>query len=88
VDALFKGEILATYRDEGEILIVNATRKDASILMKPVFISDKQDPIAMAVAADAPLLQEWLNLFLEEYLIQNKEELTPARIVEQHFGGI
>jgi ABC-type amino acid transport substrate-binding protein len=86
VDALFKGEILAAYRDEGEILIVNTTRKDASILMKPVFISDKQDLIAMAVAADAPMLQEWLNLFLEDYLLQNGKELTPMRLVERHFG--
>ncbi|MHC6202981.1 substrate-binding periplasmic protein [Breznakiellaceae bacterium SP9] len=86
VEALFTGAVLAAYRDEGEILIVNTTRPDASILMKPVFISDKQDPIAMAVSADAPLLQEWLNLFLEDYLFLNKTELTPAHIVERHFG--
>jgi ABC-type amino acid transport substrate-binding protein len=86
VDALFGGKVLAVYRDEGEILIVNTTREDASILMKPVFINDKRDPIAMAVAYDAPLLQEWLNVFLEEYLLQNGRELTPARIVERHFG--
>jgi ABC-type amino acid transport substrate-binding protein len=86
VDALFYGKVLAAYRDEGEILIINTIREDASILMKPVFINDKQDPIAMAVAYDAPLLQEWLNVFLEDYLLQNKGELTPARIVERHFG--
>ena len=87
VDALFSGKVLAVYRDEGEILIVNATRKDASMLMKPVFINDKQDPIAMAVAADAPLLQQWLNVFLEEYLLQNSRELTVKRLVERHFGS-
>jgi ABC-type amino acid transport substrate-binding protein len=87
VDALFSGKVLAVYRDEGEILIVNATRKDASMLMKPVFINDKQDPIAMAVAADAPVLQQWLNVFLEEYLLQNSRELTVKRLVERHFGS-
>jgi ABC-type amino acid transport substrate-binding protein len=86
IDALFNGEVLGAYRDEGEILIINTLRKDASILMKPVFINDKQDPIAMAVAADAPLLQEWLNIFIEDYLLQNGKDLTPVRIVERHFG--
>jgi ABC-type amino acid transport substrate-binding protein len=87
VDALFSGSILAVYRDEGEILIINTTRDDASILMKSVFINDKRDPIAMAVAPDASLLQEWLNVFLEDYMHQNRRELTPARIVERHFGS-
>jgi len=87
VDALFNGEVLAVYRDEGEVLIVNTTRKDASILMKPVFIGDKLDPIAMAVSSDAPLLQEWLNLFLDEYLLQNRRELIPVRLIERHFGN-
>lgn len=87
VDALFRGEVMAAYRDEGEVLIVNSTRKDASILMKPVFIGDKRDPIAMAVSADAPLLQQWLNVFLDEYLLQNRRELTPGRLIERHFRG-
>ena len=86
VEALFAGEVLAIYRDEGEILIVNNTRQDASILMKPVFISDKRDPIAMAVSADAPLLQSWLNIFLDDYLLQNHLELTPSRLIERHIG--
>jgi len=87
VGALFDGKVLSIYRDEGEILTILTTRKDASILMKPVIISDKRDPIAMAVSADAPLLQDWLNIFLNDYLIQNSKELTPARLVERHFGS-
>jgi ABC-type amino acid transport substrate-binding protein len=86
VDALFAGEILAAYRDEGEIQIVNTLRKDSSILMKMVFLTDQQDPIAMAVAPDAPLLQEWLNLFLESYIEQHKKDLTTQKLVERHFG--
>ena len=87
VDALFNGEVLALYRDEGEILIVNNTRKDASLLMKPVFITDKIDPIAMAVSRDAPLLQEWLNIFLDDYMLQNQKEMTPSWFIERHFSG-
>jgi ABC-type amino acid transport substrate-binding protein len=86
VDALFAGEVLAVYRDEGEILIVTETRKNAVLLAKTVFISDKQDPIAMAVAHDAPLLEAWLNTFLDEYLRQNSEELAVWRIVKKHYG--
>jgi ABC-type amino acid transport substrate-binding protein len=86
IDALFSGEVLAVYRDEGEILIINETRKESGIMMKPVFINDKQDPIAMAVSHDAPHLQEWLNVFLEDYILQNGSELTPARLVKRHYA--
>ncbi|MDR1238666.1 MAG: ABC transporter substrate-binding protein [Treponema sp.] len=86
IDALFAGEVLAAYRDEGEILIITETRKDSGIMMKPVLISDKQDPIAMAVSHDAPHLQEWLNTFLEDYILQNGSELTPARLVKRHYA--
>jgi ABC-type amino acid transport substrate-binding protein len=86
IDALFSGEVLAVYRDEGEILIINETRKDSGIMMKPVFINDKQDPIAMAVSHDAPHLQEWLNVFLEDYILENGSELTPARLVKRHYA--
>jgi ABC-type amino acid transport substrate-binding protein len=86
IDALFSGEVLAVYRDEGEILIINETRKDSGIMMKPVFINDKQDPIAMAVSYDAPHLQEWLNAFLEDYILRNGGELTPARLVKRHYA--
>jgi ABC-type amino acid transport substrate-binding protein len=85
IDALFAGEVLAVYRDEGEILIINETRENSSILMKPVFIEDKQDPIAMAVANDAPMLQEWINLFLEEYILQHKNDLVPAQLIKRHY---
>ena len=86
VTALFSGEILAVYRDEGEILIINETMDDAPILMKPVLINDKQDLIAMAVSHDAPMLQEWINTFLTEYLLQHGTDLTPAQLVRRHYA--
>jgi ABC-type amino acid transport substrate-binding protein len=85
INALFAGQVLAAYRDEGEILIINETRENSSILMKPVFINDKQDPIAMAVAYDAPLLAEWLDLFLETYILQHKTDLIPAQLIKRHY---
>jgi ABC-type amino acid transport substrate-binding protein len=85
IDALFTGKVLAVYRDEGEILIINETREDSGLLVKPVFINDKQDPIAMAVAYDAPLLVEWLDLFLEEYILQHKADLVPAQFIKRHY---
>jgi ABC-type amino acid transport substrate-binding protein len=88
VDALLAGNALAAYRDECEILVVTETRENAAILLKPVFISDRQDPISMAVAYDAPLLEAWLNTFLDEYIRQNKEDLEVWRIVKKHFGGL
>jgi len=87
VNALFEGKITAIYRDEGEILTILATKKDAPILMKPVLINDKLDPIAMAVSAEAPFLQDWLNVFLDDYITQNRKELVPERLVERHFGN-
>ena len=87
VDALFRGELLAIYRDEEEIHIVNTTRKDAAIMMKPVFLGDKRDSIAMAVSAEAPQLRDWLNIFLDDYLLRNRHEMTPGRLIERHFGN-
>jgi len=85
VDALYNNEVIAIYRDEAEILIVNKTRKDSSLLMKPVFFNDKHDSIAMAISNDAPLLQEWLNIFLEDYIRQNQRKLTPGWFIKRHF---
>jgi len=85
-DALFAGDLLAIYRDEGEILILNATRNDASILTKPVAIGDKRDLLAMAVSSERAFLQNWLNIFIDDYLLKNSRELTPNRLIERHFS--
>jgi ABC-type amino acid transport substrate-binding protein len=85
IDALFAGELLAVYEEESAMLIVTETRENAAILAKKVFINDKHDSIAMAVAHDAPMLEAWLNTFLDEYLRQNSEELTVWRIIKKHF---
>ena len=86
-DDLFKGRLLAAYRDEEEILIAHSEINDAYLLLKPVFIGDKREQIAMAVSADAVLLQEWLNIFIGDFLTQGLNELTPNTLIERHFGG-
>jgi ABC-type amino acid transport substrate-binding protein len=87
VDALFQGRLLAIYRDEGEILSVKKTMKDAPILVKPVLISDKLDRKAIAVSANAPMLQSWLNVFIDDYISQNYQELIASKLIERHIGA-
>jgi hypothetical protein len=55
--------------------------------MKPVIISDRRDPIAMAVSANAPMLQNWLNVFIDEYQFQHGRELTIRRLINRHYGA-
>ena len=85
VDALFSGEVLAVYRDELEILKILATRKDAALLAKAVFLTDLRDPIAIAVSKDAPVLKAWLDIFLDEYIALHADELSAQSLVDRYF---
>jgi ABC-type amino acid transport substrate-binding protein len=87
IEALIVGSVLAVYMDECEILINKRCIKDATILMKLVFISDKSDYIAMAVSADAPMLHNWLNVFIDGYISQNRHELNVRKLIERHIGA-
>ncbi|HUV08740.1 MAG TPA: ABC transporter substrate-binding protein [Spirochaetia bacterium] len=64
VDAVFKGEILAGYRDEMEIKKIIRSRSDASLKVKTVVLRDTRDDIAIAVAWQNTHLLYWLNLQL------------------------
>lgn len=86
IDALFQGRVLAVYRDELEILKIQATKKDSGLLTKAVFLTDLQDPIAIAVSAKAPMLRAWLDIFLEEYISLHAEDLTARSLVARYFG--
>ncbi|MDR2578558.1 MAG: ABC transporter substrate-binding protein [Chitinispirillales bacterium] len=87
IDALFSGNILAFYHDESSIYVAKSAKENASILMKPVIIADKRDRIAMAVSANAPMLQNWLNVFIDEYQFQHSRELTIGRLINRHYGA-
>ncbi|MCL2230326.1 MAG: transporter substrate-binding domain-containing protein [Treponema sp.] len=86
-DALFRSRITAIYNDEIEILAVNAQKANASLFAKTVFIGNKNEYIVMAVSPNAPQLQEWLNVFLNEYISVNRRELSPEGLAERHYGG-
>ena len=66
VEALLNGDIVAIYRDELEIRKVVKVNKKSLLEVKTVLLKDKQDPISIAVHPEAPMMVEWLNLFLEE----------------------
>jgi len=87
MDNLLDGALLAAYRSEVEILTANTEIKDAFLFVKPVYFEDKRDRISMAVSADAPLLQEWLNIFIRDFLEDEFNELTPDSLIERHYGG-
>jgi ABC-type amino acid transport substrate-binding protein len=84
IDAVLTGAVLAAYRDESAILLTREERKDSLVLTKPVFIEDRQDAIAIAVPADAAVLQEWLDLFLDEYLA--KHTITPIALIKRYYN--
>jgi ABC-type amino acid transport substrate-binding protein len=65
VQAVFKGEILAGYRDEMEIKKIIKGRSDASLKVKSVIIKDMTDPISIAVSRKDTQLLNWINLHLE-----------------------
>jgi polar amino acid transport system substrate-binding protein len=65
INAVFKGEILAGYRDEMEIKKIIKGRSDASLKVKSVIIKDVTDPISIAVSRKDTQLLTWINLHLE-----------------------
>ena len=80
VDAVFTGEILAAYRDEMEIKKIVRGRKDALVKLKTVLITDQEDPIAVAVAADKTHLLAWLNIYLQSCRLK----LTPEKLLDMY----
>ncbi len=64
VEAVFKGDIIAAYRDEMEIKKIIRSRPDASLKVKTVVLKDTRDDIAIAVAPQDAHLLYYLNLVL------------------------
>src|SRR5262249_51496786 len=67
IAAVFAGNVLAVYRDELEIQMINQSRKDASLILKTVIYKDMKDYIAMAVAWHHPNLASWLDIYLDSF---------------------
>ena len=76
INALYKGEVLAAYRDDLEISKILNSRSDATIKLKPVIFSDLTDPISIAVRYDRQQFLSWVNIFLESLSLDlNTEKL-------------
>ena len=75
VQALINGEVLSVYRDELEIKKVLSSIPQSSITLKPVYLKDLTDPIAIAVGKDNSQLLYWVNFFLENQKKMTADEL-------------
>ncbi len=64
IDAVYRGEVLAAYRDELEIKKAVKGRSGSSLLVKTVLLSDTEDNIAIAISWQSRHLLSWINLFL------------------------
>ncbi len=65
IPKLMKGEVWGAFRDELEVRRAIFLFKDASLYLLAVNLKDEQDPMMMVVHKDAPLFQNWLNLYLK-----------------------
>ena len=75
VQALINGEVLSVYRDELEIKKVLSSIPQSSLTLKPIYLKDLTDPIAIAVGRDNSQLLYWVNFFLENQKQMTADEL-------------
>ncbi len=76
VPKVISGELWAAFRDELETRRVIFMFKDSSFHLLAINLKDELDPIMMVVDKEAPLFQDWLNLYLK--YIYKKEGITKA----------
>jgi ABC-type amino acid transport substrate-binding protein len=65
VDAVLKGEVVATINDEVDVRKLIAARPEVALNLQTVVLKDTSDPIAIAVPWDSANLLSWLNLYLD-----------------------
>ncbi len=65
IPKVIKGELWGAFRDEIEVRRAMFLFKDAALHILAVNLKDEQDPMMMAVNKNAPLFQDWLNLYLK-----------------------
>jgi ABC-type amino acid transport substrate-binding protein len=64
VAAVERGQVVGGYRDEFEVKRLLAEHPQAALKLRTVTLKDEIDAIGIAVGADAPTLQSYVNLFL------------------------
>lgn len=66
VAAVRKGEVVGAYRDEFEIKRLLKSDPTASLTLRTITLKDLEDTLGIAVGADAPVLHEFIDLFLAQ----------------------
>ncbi|GAB6174409.1 amino acid ABC transporter substrate-binding protein [Paradesulfitobacterium aromaticivorans] len=83
MQAANQGEVLAAYYDDNELKSYLHKHPDAAINLQLFVLTDRRDPIAIAVAPDNGHLLQWLNLYLDQ--MQGKMEID--QMVKRYQGG-
>jgi polar amino acid transport system substrate-binding protein len=65
VDAVIRGEVLATYRDELEVKKIILSKPDAALQFQTIALTDTQDAIAIAMPWDSQHLLALVDQYLE-----------------------
>lgn len=65
VDAVIRGEVLATYRDELEVKKIIVSKPDAALQFQTIALTDTQDALAIALPWDSQHLLAFVNQYLE-----------------------
>jgi len=65
VKSVSKGEILAAFYDENEIMKLIRKNPDIALYTFAFVLKDKKDPIAIGVPFESTHFLSWLNIFLE-----------------------
>ncbi|MBD1851356.1 ABC transporter substrate-binding protein [Leptolyngbya sp. FACHB-711] len=65
VDAVIRGEVLATYRDELEVKKVVLSKPDAALQLQTIALTDTEDAIAIALPWDSQHLLAFVNQALD-----------------------
>ncbi|WP_179228655.1 substrate-binding periplasmic protein [Leptolyngbya ohadii] len=66
IDAVMRGEVLATYRDELEVKKVVFSKPDAALQLQTIALTDTEDSIAIALPWDSQHLLAFVNQVLDQ----------------------
>ncbi|MEA5597361.1 ABC transporter substrate-binding protein [Rivularia sp. UHCC 0363] len=75
VEAVIRGDILATYRDELEVKKAVLSQPDTALTLQTIALTDTQDAIAIALPWDSSQLLAYVNQFLEMTASYSAESL-------------
>ncbi len=74
VEAVIRGNILATYRDEIEVKKIVLSQPNTALTLQTIAFTDTQDSIAVALPWDSPQLLAYVNQFLETNFVDYSAE--------------